>query len=170
MSSSTAVVTPSPVLLDQVKDYLGITVTTYDTQIGMIATQWTAILNAQILPEYLADTTLDGIIDGGKLLCIAGQVQNRLGSAASSTGPVGDFTLNDWSEKNGSSTSATVIGARSPLFEQGMAVLQPYLDGSKKLTLSDGALSSNTGYSSEFQLPKFDEDGNVVVLGTMEVF
>lgn len=160
------------VVYTDVKAYLGIPVgtTDYDTQIGAITDLWVSILNAQILPEYLADTTLEaGILHNGKLLCIAGQAQNRLGSAASSTGPVGDFTLNDWSEKNGSSTSAAVIGARTPLFEQGMAVLQPYMNAGK-LTLSDSALSSNTGYVPEFQLPKFDEEGNKVVLGTMEVF
>ena len=168
MGSSTAVVTPSPVILDQVKDYLGITVTTYDTQISMIATQWTAILNASIGAAYLVDSSLTGILDGGKLLCIAGQCQKILPPSLFA-GSAKSVTWGNYKQDEATGKDAPNAGALNPLFEQGMDILRPYMSPSSVL-LSDVAVSSTGDVAADFQTQRLDSEGNVIDHGNMGVW
>lgn len=161
------------VAASDVKAYLGITSADYDTQITAITAAWVAILNTQIIDTYSDDSTYDDILFNGKLLCICGQVQNRLGTATNATGTVGNFELGTWKQSNGSSSSnATVLGAKNPLYEEGMAILKPYMSIDNGMTLSDVALSSTSNYANEFRITRYDSDGNVVSgqEGTMQVF
>jgi len=156
--------------VQDIKDYLGISVVTYDTQITAIHAAWVASLNTRILPQFLDVATYDGDLELGKTLCIAGQVKNQLGSAASSTGLSGDFTIGNYSERNASATAASIIGAKNPLFEQGLAILKPYMQTSTVLSLTDIPESSTQDYYAEFQVARYDSDGNAIDPGTMGVF
>lgn len=159
------------VAMADVKAYLGIPVatTTYDDQITAITALWVSILNASILPEYLADTTLEaGILHNGKLLCIAGQVQRGIPQAVaiqSKSTTWGTFK----EDSTAGSSSGAAVGTKNALFEQGEEVLAPYMSA-KGVVLSDLAISSTGDTSPEFVLDRYDTDGNITEHGTIGPF
>ena len=72
--------------LSDVKGFLGVTGSTYDTQITAILGAWVNGLNAKIYDEYLADSDLDDILKLGKLLVTCGSVQQSLPVGAVASG------------------------------------------------------------------------------------
>jgi len=157
-----------------VKAYLGITATTYDTQIASILTLWLNVLNTQIISTYLADSTYDDVLESGKTLCVAGQVVTRTGAGSSGADAGTKIQIGRYTEDNKSSSgsSSSTSSANQTLFDQGMAVLKPYMSGNATMVLSDYAESSTDDNYGEFQLPKYDTDGVVIddEEGTMTVF
>lgn len=157
----------SEVLYSEVKTYLGITVSDYDTQIEAFTDLWVSILNASIGAEYLADATLEaGILHGGKLLCIAGQAQKVLPPSLFA-GSAKSVSWGAYKQDSSTGKESASAGTTLPLFDQGMDVLKPYMPAG---IISDVAASSTGDYSSEFSLDRFDADGNLVEPGTIGPF
>lgn len=151
--------------VDDVKTYLGISEDTYDTQIGSILTVWNNYLNARLLTTYTESSEYDNVLKLGKLLVACGQVQARLPSSVMTATTATNIRMGSYSESGGQSSSQNVqAGIDKTLFEQGMEILYPYFDS------PDQVLSTTADYFPQYQIERYDEDGNVTEPGTMEEF
>jgi len=157
-----------------IKDYLVITSTTYDTQIAVILGLWDYTIEDMIQPGYLASTALTNILTLGKLLVIAGQVKSALPATAtgSATGTRTTIKMADYEEtvenkaQSGSVTSTVVSG--DGLIKQGWDMLKPYLTAAATAEGLNQFKSSTSDYAAEASLTRRDANGTVISIGTLE--
>jgi hypothetical protein len=163
-----------PITTDDVKNYLVISASTYDDNIAAVISLWTEAIELCIDPAYLGDSAYTPILKAGKLLILAGHVQNRLPVAAmgASTGSRVTLRIGQYEEttdtKSGSGTNnagATGDG----LINTGWETLKPYLT---EEALNEGVIQIKTNNDSavgEFTLTHRNSDGDTVgETGSME--
>jgi hypothetical protein len=159
-----------------IKDYLGVSVDTYDTQIAAILAIWDTAIESMIEPSSLADTDLADVLKAGKLLMIAGYVKNNLPATATANtaGYKVSVTMSKLTETTeSSSSSGGNIGATGDgLTSEGYRILGPYLKADA-FTVESQIKGSTDDYQSEARLTKRDESGQYIQLadsGTFEAW
>jgi hypothetical protein len=156
---------------DDIKGYLGITATTYDTQIGSVVTIWTNVVESWITTAYLEDSNLTETLKAGKLLVICGNALNVLpvdacGVAAGMAvkEKVGDDYEYTVDTKSSSANSLKKSG--DGMIGQGLQILKPYL-AADPFSIEQQIISTTSDYSPEFQLERRDSEGHIVESGNM---
>jgi hypothetical protein len=156
-----------------VKSYLGITASTYDTQIESVIAIWTNVIESWVAPSSLADSTLTETIKAGKLLIICGNARNVLPADAGGISAgmavkekVGDY---EYSVDTKSSTAAATRKSGDGMIRQGLQVLNPYLSADP-FTVEAQILSTAESYSPEFELERRDETGHITDPGNMNLW
>jgi hypothetical protein len=154
-----------------IKGYLGISGTTYDTQIGEVLDLWDLAIEDMIEDEYLASSAYANILKAGKMLVICGHVKGSIPiEATASTASKTTVRMGSYQEttESGASTKASdsVLSADG-LITKGMDILKPYLSDAASGSFLQVA-NSTEDVASEFTLTHKDSDGNIISTGSME--
>jgi hypothetical protein len=133
------------ITLQEIKDYLGIAVDTYDTQITANMDLWYDSILESIIPSYLTDTSIEKTLKLGSMLIICGNLIELLPSGATS------YTRGSRTTKRGDWTDTVNAGSSSSktlsLTERGEQMLEPYLSSKPNIQILDAEGDSNTEFT-----------------------
>jgi hypothetical protein len=153
---------------NQIKSYLSITTDKYDaTVIPIVLSTWGPTIENMIDPIYLNDTSLSNIITTGKLLMLCGLAKENVAGAdvglseGRSEVTVGKITVKQDNSRVRFSTSRS-------LYDMGWDLLTPYIKSEFLDKNFLEIISSNDNTSPEFTLTKYNEDGTIQELGSMD--
>ena len=152
----------------EVKDFLGITVLTYDTQVDAVVAQFTESIEAKLVTSYLTDATAAVVIKLGKVMIIAGWTAKLLPAAATGLGTgertrktAGAYTVE--TESTSSSLQKSGVAGAEKLIADGWDTLKPYLAADAAYASLDTVSSTTEDYEPEFVLERKDSEGSILV-------